>query len=168
MDCTMQRSCLMLPLESLLSLRPEHSTLTSCLLVSEGFGRKVCLLATTITCAVSGVLTGRGSRLHVPAALPPGAGLVSKGSWTAGYTLSKHLLARGFQPLWEAREVRQWGRMGRSWTCRRVCFGGSLESVASLAVFVFVWLELSVPSEWPLCLRDTYITSIWVLFFHIN
>ena len=97
-DAAEKLSCL--PVESLLSLRPcEHSTLTSLSACLGRFGRKVCLLATTVTCAISGVLTAVAPDYTSLLLFRLLQGLVSKGSWTTGYTLSKHLLARGFQPL---------------------------------------------------------------------
>ena len=97
-DAAEKLSCL--PVESLLSLRPcEHSTLTSMSACLQRFGRKVCLLATTLTCAILGVLTAVAPDYTSLLIFRLLQGLVSKGSWTAGYTLSKHLLVQGFQAL---------------------------------------------------------------------
>lgn len=59
----------------------------------------MCLLATTLTCASLGVLTAVAPDYTSLLIFRLLQGLVSKGSWTAGYTLSKHLLARGFRAL---------------------------------------------------------------------
>ncbi|XP_010839194.1 PREDICTED: solute carrier family 22 member 1 isoform X2 [Bison bison bison] len=64
--------------------------------IADRFGRKVCLLATTLTCASLGVLTAVAPDYTSLLIFRLLQGLVSKGSWTAGYTLNGH---------WERRQV---------------------------------------------------------------
>lgn len=54
------------------------------------FGRKLCLLGTIVVSAVSGILTAVVPDYPSLLLFRMLQGLVSKGSWTAGYTLSKH------------------------------------------------------------------------------
>nr|XP_058939507.1 solute carrier family 22 member 1 isoform X2 [Kogia breviceps] len=55
--------------------------------IADRFGRKVCLLATTLISAILGVLTAVAPDYTCLLLFRLGQGLVSKGSWTAGYTL---------------------------------------------------------------------------------
>ncbi|XP_007457649.1 PREDICTED: solute carrier family 22 member 1 [Lipotes vexillifer] len=55
--------------------------------IADRFGRKVCLLATTLISAILGVLTAVAPDYTSLLLFRLGQGLVSKGSWTAGYTL---------------------------------------------------------------------------------
>lgn len=56
-------------------------------------------MATTLINAVLGVLTAVAPDYVSLLVFRLLQGLVSKGSWMAGYTLSKHLLARVFHAL---------------------------------------------------------------------
>ncbi|XP_054943643.1 solute carrier family 22 member 1 [Physeter macrocephalus] len=55
--------------------------------IADRFGRKVCLSATTLLSAILGVLTAVAPDYTSLLLFRLGQGLVSKGSWTAGYTL---------------------------------------------------------------------------------
>lgn len=55
------------------------------------FGRRFCLLSTSLVAAVSGTLMAVAPNYLSLLLLRLLQGLVSKGSWTAGYTLSKGL-----------------------------------------------------------------------------
>lgn len=70
-----------------LSARPPAHLPSPCL---RRFGRKLCLLGTIVVSAVSGILTAVVPDYPSLLLFRMLQGLVSKGSWTAGYTLSKH------------------------------------------------------------------------------
>lgn len=67
--------------------QPHLRSLSPCL---RRFGRKLCLLATTLTSAVLGVLTAVAPDYTSLLLFRLLQGLVSKGSWTSGYILSKY------------------------------------------------------------------------------
>ncbi|XP_015328413.1 solute carrier family 22 member 1 isoform X2 [Bos indicus] len=65
--------------------------------IADRFGRKVCLLATTLTCASLGVLTAVAPDYTSLLIFRLLQGLVSKGSWTAGYTLITEFVGLGYR-----------------------------------------------------------------------
>lgn len=97
------------------------------------FGRKLCLLATTLVSTVSGVLMAVAPDYASLLLFRLLQGLVSKGSWTAGYTLSKHRwlgVPVGFK---EPLELRSWSSMG--WSQGQMFLSvGSGETVMPLVV----------------------------------
>ena len=127
-----------LPAEGLLAVPSLLGTLSSHLAVSRlrRFGRKVCLFTSTLIRAVLGVLTAVAPDYTSLLLFRLMQGLVSKGNWTAGYTLSKHLRPRSPGTL------RSPGGQGVGWNGTKLSveagfFGRkSRQSVALLAVFV--------------------------------
>ncbi|KAM9060222.1 solute carrier family 22 member 1 isoform 2-T3 [Megaptera novaeangliae] len=65
--------------------------------IADRFGRKVCLLATTLISAILGVLTAVAPDYTSLLLFRLGQGLVSKGSWTAGYTLITEFVGLGYR-----------------------------------------------------------------------
>ncbi|XP_029080079.1 solute carrier family 22 member 1 isoform X2 [Monodon monoceros] len=65
--------------------------------IADRFGRKVCLLATTLISAILGVLTAVAPDYTSLLLFRLGQGLVSKGSWTAGYTLITEFVSLGYR-----------------------------------------------------------------------
>ncbi|XP_061062905.1 solute carrier family 22 member 1 isoform X3 [Eubalaena glacialis] len=65
--------------------------------IADRFGRKVCLLATTLISAILGVLTAAAPDYTSLLLFRLGQGLVSKGSWTAGYTLITEFVGLGYR-----------------------------------------------------------------------
>ncbi|XP_047714219.1 solute carrier family 22 member 1 [Prionailurus viverrinus] len=63
--------------------------------IADRFGRKLCLLATTLTSAVSGVLTAVAPDYTSLLLFRLLQGLVSKGSWTSGYILITEFMGLG-------------------------------------------------------------------------
>ncbi|KAM7136271.1 solute carrier family 22 member 1-like [Molossus nigricans] len=65
--------------------------------VADRFGRKLCLLATVVVSAVSGILTAVAPDYISLLLFRMLQGLVSKGSWTAGYTLITEFVGLGYR-----------------------------------------------------------------------
>ncbi|XP_006179096.3 solute carrier family 22 member 1 [Camelus ferus] len=65
--------------------------------IADRFGRKVCLLATTLISAVLGVLTAVAPDYISLLLFRLMQGLVSKGNWTAGYTLITEFVGLGYR-----------------------------------------------------------------------
>lgn len=82
-------------------LNPSHTPLCLC-----RFGRKLCLMGTTLVTSLSGVLTAVAPDYTSMLLFRLLQGMVSKGSWVSGYTLSNYTWACG-------------GRGGRLWVHER-------------------------------------------------
>ncbi|XP_042545695.1 solute carrier family 22 member 1-like [Dipodomys spectabilis] len=67
--------------------------------IADRFGRKLCLLLTSLVTAVSGVLTAVAPDYTSTLLLRLLQGLVSKGSWMAGYTLITEFVGSGSRRL---------------------------------------------------------------------
>ncbi|XP_058390284.1 solute carrier family 22 member 1 isoform X1 [Diceros bicornis minor] len=65
--------------------------------IADRFGRKVCLLATTLISAISGVLTAIAPDYTSLLFFRLLQGLVSKGNWAAGYTLITEFVGPGYR-----------------------------------------------------------------------
>lgn len=100
----------------------------------------MCLLATIVVGAVSGILTAVTPDYTSLLLFRMLQGLVSKGRWTAGYTLSKHRW-RGRGPD-GATEVRSW--RGTGWEDAEVGALGRGMSAGSgeTAVTLADWLSV--------------------------
>ncbi|XP_048210354.1 solute carrier family 22 member 1-like [Perognathus longimembris pacificus] len=67
--------------------------------IADRFGRKLCLLATSLVTAVSGVLTAVAPDYTSMLFFRLLQGMVSKGSWMAGYTLITEFVGSGYRRL---------------------------------------------------------------------
>ncbi|XP_074189881.1 solute carrier family 22 member 1 isoform X4 [Rhinolophus sinicus] len=65
--------------------------------IADRFGRKLCVLTTTLISAISGVLTAIAPDYTSLLLFRLLQGLVSKGSWTAGYTLTTEFVGLGYR-----------------------------------------------------------------------
>ncbi|KAM4866109.1 solute carrier family 22 member 1-like [Thomomys bottae] len=68
-------------------------------LIADRFGRKLCFLVTSLVTAVSGVLTAVAQDYTSILLFRLLQGLVSKGSWMAGYTLITEFVGSGYRRL---------------------------------------------------------------------
>ncbi|CAK7300512.1 Solute carrier family 22 member 1 [Vulpes lagopus] len=67
--------------------------------IADRFGRKLCLLATSLTSAVLGVLTAVAPNYTSLLLFRLLQGLVSKGSWTSGYVLITEFVGMGYRRM---------------------------------------------------------------------
>ncbi|XP_016008221.2 solute carrier family 22 member 1 isoform X2 [Rousettus aegyptiacus] len=67
--------------------------------IADRFGRKLCLLATTVISAVSGILVAVMPDYTSVLLIRLLQGVVSKGSWTAGYTMITEVVGLGYRRI---------------------------------------------------------------------
>ncbi|XP_037673576.1 solute carrier family 22 member 1 [Choloepus didactylus] len=108
--------------------------------IADRFGRKLCLLMTTLICAVSGVLMAFAPSYGSMLSFRLLQGLVSKGSWTSGYILITEFVGSGYR-----RTVAILYQM--AFTVGLVLLSG-----VAYAIPHWRWLQLAVSLPTLLCL----------------
>ncbi|KAM4817658.1 solute carrier family 22 member 1 [Urocitellus parryii] len=117
--------------------------------IADRFGRKLCLLATSLVMALSGVLTAVSPDYTSTLLFRLLQGTVSKGTWMSGYTLITECVGSGYRMtvaiLYQVAFTV--GLLGLSWLAYAIPHWRWLQLAVSLPTFFFLLYYWCVPES---------------------
>ncbi|XP_023554998.1 solute carrier family 22 member 1 [Octodon degus] len=137
--------------------------------VADRFGRKLCLLGTSLVTAVSGVLTAVAPNYTSMLVFRLVQGMVSKGTWMSGYTLITEFVGSGYRRTVAIlyQMIFTVGLLGLAGMAYAIPHWRWLQLAVSLPTFLFLLYYWCVPESPRWLLSQKRITQAVKIMDHI-